>query len=116
MQSETLLVWLSFSADDGFRGACVVEGFDTRSAIEEAHRLGINPGGEVMALPVPPGCESRLPLNTLMSRDEIERLDGAPPVSTLRASDDDTETIFTHAELVCEHHNALGSLSTPSST
>lgn len=46
--------WLSFvGKEDGFRGVVIVKGFSIESAIREAWRLEINPGGEVSAFPMP---------------------------------------------------------------
>ena len=52
--------WLSFvdpknRDNDGsaFLGACVVEGNDLIDAVKMAHKLGVNPGGDVTGLPVP---------------------------------------------------------------
>lgn len=55
--------WLSFSDDGpaGFLGAAVVRGRDIISAVREARRLGINPGGEVLALPMSPAALALIP-------------------------------------------------------
>lgn len=73
--------WLSFS--DGklpggsqFLGACIVHGADFPLAITEAHRLGINPGGEVKGVGIP--SEMKIDgqfVGRLMDRDECERFD-----------------------------------------
>jgi hypothetical protein len=36
-----------------FLGACIVEGKGMISAVQRAHRLGINPGGQVLAYDTP---------------------------------------------------------------
>jgi hypothetical protein len=52
--SEPLrLIYLSFADGDGFRGAAIVEAKGILSATLRCNTLGINPGGEVMAIPVP---------------------------------------------------------------
>lgn len=48
------LWWLSFAAEDGFRGACQVWAPSYMLAIREAHRLGCNPGGEVKGMDLDP--------------------------------------------------------------
>lgn len=66
------LWYLSFVDEGGFKGACVVAGVDLSDALRTAWKLGINPGGAVMAIPVPEDKENLLPLNRLMSRKELE--------------------------------------------
>lgn len=80
------LWWLSF-CDESRRagqqslGVCIVEGFDIGWATAEAHRMGCNPGGQVWGIEVPEHMETearkRYPINKLMSRAEIETIDGA---------------------------------------
>lgn len=53
-------VWLSFADPDKpkgtqFLGVAIVEGEDVVDGAAEAHRLGINPGGEVLGYPLPDG-------------------------------------------------------------
>lgn len=70
------LWWLSFADDDGFRGAALVFADSLVNAIREAHVLRINPGGEVMGIPVPgdiaPGGKW---IGRLLSADECRELD-----------------------------------------
>lgn len=73
------LYYLSF-ARDGFLGACVVESEDFIGAVMEASLRGCNPGGEVKGLRIPAGSKSPFPLNTLMSREDMERISGEPTV------------------------------------
>lgn len=40
--------WLSFADETGFLGAAIVRGVDAHDAVRRSHRLGLNPGGEVM--------------------------------------------------------------------
>ncbi len=47
--------YLSFADDTAFRGGVVVRGTDVESATKEAHRLKINPGGQVLGVPIPEG-------------------------------------------------------------
>lgn len=44
---------LSFVDESGFLGATVLRAQGMLTAIRQAHKLGINPGGEVMATPMP---------------------------------------------------------------
>lgn len=46
--------WVSFAGDEGFRGIAIVRAHDVAEAALIAMLLGINPGGEVLALEVPP--------------------------------------------------------------
>jgi hypothetical protein len=72
--------WLSFCDSDKpkgqrFLGVAIVRGSNVVNAIQEAHRLDINPGGEVLAFPVSKeDAEKRIPsdcCNRLLRRDEL---------------------------------------------
>ena len=68
---EISLWYLSFS-DGAFRGACFVSAFGMIDAIEQAHLLGINPGGNVAAAPVSP--DAAIPEGArrrLLSKDDL---------------------------------------------
>ena len=58
------------------------EGSAVKFAIRETHRLGINPGGEVLTFEVPPEGEqlARQHVHRLMERAELETIfgEGAP--------------------------------------
>lgn len=75
------LWYLSFvkAPEDVFLGACVVNGTDPTSAAKEASRLGCNPGGEVAAFDVTE-FPNPFPVGKLMSKVDIERIDGEPPM------------------------------------
>ena len=73
--------WLSFADDSRpagqrFLGACLVQAVDIVDACKQAHRHGINPGGQVLGHAVaarkviPDGWTERL-----LSRQECEELD-----------------------------------------
>jgi hypothetical protein len=72
--------WLSFA--DGnlpkgtqFLGAAVVEACGMAGAAFEAHRLGINPGGEVLGIEIPDkGVPPESHRNRLLSREEVEAM------------------------------------------
>lgn len=74
--NEPLGWWyLSFVGEHAFLGACIVQARGMTSAIQVAHALGINPGGEVGAMHVPdPGP---FPTNQLLSRAELEAIENA---------------------------------------
>jgi hypothetical protein len=44
--------WLSFAKPEESLGVCVVEADTFMGAVIKTHRMGINPGGEVMGVPV----------------------------------------------------------------
>jgi hypothetical protein len=81
--------WFLSFADDaahgGFHGGCFVEAFGVATALDEANRLGLNPGGEVLHAPMPPDgnalCERYR--DRLLSRAELDAIDAA-------AGDDDS--------------------------
>lgn len=82
---DVKLWWLSFCdpykpAGSQFLGACLVRAPDMIAAITRAHALGINPGGEVQGLEVPPQTPAKEALiaprvERLMSRGECEAFD-----------------------------------------
>jgi hypothetical protein len=74
--------WLSFA--DGMRpkgqqflGVVIIEGVDLRGAIQRTWAKGLNPGGEVMAIAIPPDrvppADSRERLIT--SREDLAAID-----------------------------------------
>jgi hypothetical protein len=103
--SPTGLMWLSFSGDEGFLGACVVEGRDVLDASEEARLRDCNPGGEVLGFPVPLGGENVFPHNVLMSLEDIERYEGGPPLRTHGMTDEEASVVNDLSTLLCETHN-----------
>ncbi|WP_280413149.1 hypothetical protein [Nocardia asiatica] len=64
----------------GFLGVSIVRAFDFMTAVNVAHALGCNPGGEVRGYPMrpddptPPEYEGRL-----LTREEIDYLDAIDP-------------------------------------
>lgn len=73
MTPQPLQWWyLSFAAEEGFRGAVVVLGHDIASAVARAHALGIVPdhGGEVMGIG-PSHDHFGLPTDRLLSKADI---------------------------------------------
>jgi hypothetical protein len=72
---QTAWWWLSFVDETGFLGVCYVLAFGMLTAIKEAHRLGINPGGEVQASSIP--LDQKPPnkwLNRLLSKSDIDEM------------------------------------------
>ena len=57
-------------------GACIVEGCDMADAVRNSHRLGCNPGGEVMIILMPP--DTSVPsefCNRLLTIDDVRVVD-----------------------------------------
>lgn len=71
-----MLWYLSFAGEGGFRGACVVDGEDIVGAVKEAHRLGINPGGQVLGIVVPLEEMERLPAGKLLTYADLQEAAG----------------------------------------
>ncbi len=73
--------WLSFASDSGFLGATIVKGAYFTEAVQEAQRLGVNPGGEVQGMPLAKAKTEAdlLPFvpNKLYSKAEIDAIDKA---------------------------------------
>jgi hypothetical protein len=69
--------WLSFAAET-FLGGCLVDGVvNPADAIEQSHRLGINPGGEVLMAEIPlDKIPKNYPRNTLLNKDQLTALGG----------------------------------------
>lgn len=71
--------YLSFS-DGKWKGGVIVEARGVLGAVEEANRLGINPGGEVRGMrlnprvPLPEGMEKLT--NRLLSKADLEKFEG----------------------------------------
>jgi hypothetical protein len=74
------LYYLSFASDTAFLGCVFVEGRELVDAVRAAHRLGINPGGEVLGAPVPedmmPPTSYRRRLLTEPELEEVDRVVG----------------------------------------
>jgi hypothetical protein len=69
--------YLSFAGEEGFRGACIVEANGILSAVLHCNILGINPGGEVMAIPVPEDQVKDIPegaTNVLLSKEKLYQI------------------------------------------
>lgn len=68
------LLWLSFADDDGPRGVVLIEAEDVKDAAVKCWKLGINPGGQIMAVVIPPGDpEAKVfPHNKLITITELK--------------------------------------------
>ena len=108
--------WLSFCnaqlpPGDQFLGACLVPASDIVQAIEEARRLGINPGGEVKGLAADPATTALIPArwkNRLLTRTQCAEMD-----KEVLAIQDRTGMAVPHdpeVQLVCAHHNKPGTV------
>lgn len=72
--------WVSFSGDEGFRGACIVAADCFDSALRYTHRIGINPGGAVQSMELEDANAQNVApyeLNRLYSKAEMEALGGS---------------------------------------
>jgi hypothetical protein len=97
------LWYISFADDGGFRGATVVEAKDAKSALAEATRRGINPGGEAKMLPAPDIAEAKAMLNRLVLEDEMRALGH---VKAKELAPDVADAFDAAAEHVCQDCNS----------
>jgi hypothetical protein len=68
--------WLSFADGDGFLGAALVAARDFVDAVDVTHRLGINPGGEVLGTEMPLMPVDAEWTNRLLSLADVRAIDG----------------------------------------
>ena len=72
-------IWLSFRDPDKNKnlGCCIVTAEDTEDAIEQAWKLGINPGGEALGVAMTSEQRNQCPIEAekLYSPEELESLD-----------------------------------------
>jgi hypothetical protein len=67
-------IFIDFGTQDQFYGAVVVRARGVVSATLEAHRLGINPGGEALAMSMPDGWDRPEYCNRLLTSEEVDVL------------------------------------------
>lgn len=73
--------WLSFAdgkrpEGEQFLGALFLRGYTLPAVITESHLRGLNPGGEIQAIELPPGIEPPEKwTERLLSREEIAEMD-----------------------------------------
>ena len=75
------IFWLSFCSEksdekEAFLGACYIEAKNDLDAVRKTHELKINPGGQVLIMPIPPltSVPSKY-MNKLLSIKEIQDID-----------------------------------------
>jgi hypothetical protein len=96
--------YLSFASRSAFLGACVVEAADAVAARERARSLGIDPGGQVMGLDVTDIPGPCFPLDVLMSREDMERIEGERGKKLGEMSPVERARVEAHAEMICDEH------------
>jgi hypothetical protein len=85
--------WVSF-ADEVFRGAVVIQAHGVTDAATKCHALNINPGGQVMALPMPPEILAQVPesyRNRLLTKAEVKEL--WPDAKSLREYEEEEANV-----------------------
>lgn len=97
------IFYLSF-ASDKFLGACVVQADSLEGAHKRATELGINPGGQVLGWDVTQLGKPPYPMNRLMSRTDMEAVDGGPGKSLKEMGDDADRVIELSAGMICDKH------------
>ena len=79
--------YFSFVINGKFAGATVVQGDNIASALSRSHELGLNPGGEVLSLEIPPDKLERpdvkMCIGRLASKEELQAL-GAKRLGDMR--------------------------------
>lgn len=63
--------WLSFADESGNLGGCFVRANSPLEAVERAHELGVNPGGEVLIFGPGPDATGHMEYDRLYQREEI---------------------------------------------
>ena len=66
--------WISFASEDSHLGVVILQAASAEEALDGATRLNLNPGGEAMIVELPPGEESELPRNELISLESLPDL------------------------------------------
>jgi hypothetical protein len=103
--------WVSFCDPDKpqgqkFLGACLVEGDTLVEAIEEARRLGINPGGEALGVVGDPETVKIIPdhwKNRLLTKAECDKMD--KEVLALQEANGVPVPHEPEQQFVCKEHN-----------
>lgn len=94
------LWWCSFASEDAFLGIAIVEAIGDKGARRRCRDLGIDPGGEMLAHPVP-WDEDRPPdnyLNRLLSYAELMSPEGKAVFGDLLCPDELSEEEFEVAQ------------------
>ena len=72
--------YVSFADDErgGFLGVVVIKGHGVTDCISKCHRLGINPGGQVLCVPIPDDGSVIMPdpddCNKLLNKADVLRI------------------------------------------
>lgn len=77
MSTEEKLHWCSFAGEE-FNGVVITTGTDPIGLASKAHRLGINPGGEMLSFEIPDEYVKKIPpeyRDKLLNRNQLEGLD-----------------------------------------
>lgn len=75
------IYYISFSIDEKFAGACVINGVDEKDALQRSHQAGINPGGEALIIDTKgKGNYSKYIGKLLKTPDEIKEAFGPSKV------------------------------------
>lgn len=96
--------WLSF-ADNGFRGVVVTEAEDLRAAIRRTHRLGINPGGQIMSWEVTAEDVVKYERDRLYTKDELKAIEPMVNMAgggSMRPTGASTKTVEALWEQLCQ--------------
>jgi hypothetical protein len=73
LKQPKALFYMSF-ADNGFLGAVVVEAHGPVTAMRKSHRLGINPGGQVLTIQVPDHVTvPKEAMNRLLTKEQVNQ-------------------------------------------
>jgi hypothetical protein len=76
--TQSLGWWfLGFSDKEKLLGGCFVEARGHRTALDESHRRKINPGGQVLHVPIPPEIIETIPKNArnrLLTKAELDAI------------------------------------------
>lgn len=96
------LWWLSFVSDaDVFLGMAIVEATSEAAAVERATSLGINPGGEALAVDIPAErrAEHEPHRDRLIGADEARTLFEAKPLHEWEEAGEVTPAMLEHLEV-----------------
>lgn len=103
------LWYISFADDDrgGFLGACCVVAQGMIGAVRLTHALGINPGGQVLAIQWDESIAGPCPYppNVLMTAEDVKRYD--PTARTIREHEEETGKTI---EIPADHFVEPGSV------
>ena len=104
--------YISFASETSFLGATIVEGSSAEDAIQNATKLGLNPGGEAALLRIPGGedCMSDSGClamhNKLLNEEEMHNLPGG----SVRYEDLEgkwRELVDDYSETICSDCNPV---------